>query len=532
MRGNVIIISCFTALMLLWLICKPGTPEQFVAGDDLIDVFWLLAVFLFNGNSLLQRWRCTPSRSSASSRLLAPLLLLSGVLAFLIGDSIWAFYEVILHQATPFPSWPDVLYIGSYPLLGLGILLLPLHAQSGVARTRILLDGMMSVTALVTFSWFFILGPTIQQGANSWLSRIVGTAYPVCDIILICCLLLVMNRAGGQKMHTFVWLIAAGLLIIVVADSAFDYLTLQNAYSTGNFIDLSWPVSYSCIMWGAYAAFAQGERQTVQSDKDSATFALLPAMLPYLFIPAVALLAVITHALDSDPFLQTGVDIASAVLIVLVVLRQFFASRETLQYAHAMQRLNAELHEANAQLAALASTDPLTGLLNHRAMAAMLDDEIARAQRHQHACALIFLDLDHFKLLNDTHGHQMGDDVLREFAQVIRLALRDADVVGRWGGEEFVVMLPEIAAEQAKHTAERVCAVVAEHIFVEGAGLHITCSVGVAAFPTDASSQEQLVHMADQAMYLAKRFGRNQIHTASELNPDSQEQQETQPRAA
>jgi diguanylate cyclase (GGDEF)-like protein len=145
---------------------------------------------------------------------------------------------------------------------------------------------------------------------------------------------------------------------------------------------------------------------------------------------------------------------------------------------------------------------------------ARLDQELERAQRYARACSLLFLDLDHFKALNDGYGHAVGDAVLCEFADLVRTHLRGMDTVGRWGGEEFVAILPELSAEDALYLAEAVRTAVAAHTFRIGGGLHLTCSIGLASYPLHAQERDGLLRAADQAMYGAKRFGRNQVRAA------------------
>ena len=176
----------------------------------------------------------------------------------------------------------------------------------------------------------------------------------------------------------------------------------------------------------------------------------------------------------------------------------------------------ADLLEANIKLKALATTDPMTGLFNHRALIAILNQELERCQRFDRSCALMFLDLDHFKALNDSYEHGAGDGALQEFGAVVGECLRGIDTLGRWGGEEFVILLPEINAEDALSVAERIRAHIATHQFSVGGGLHLTCSVGVSMYPEDGQDRSALVKAADRAMYAAKRLGRNQIRLASD----------------
>ncbi len=178
---------------------------------------------------------------------------------------------------------------------------------------------------------------------------------------------------------------------------------------------------------------------------------------------------------------------------------------------------NAELTAINTRLQALATTDPLTELPNHRALLSSLENEAARARRYGHPLSILFFDGDHFKKVNDTYGHAVGDAVLRELGNRVRNQLRAGDLLGRYGGEEFVVLLPETDLAQACQMAERVRKAVAEHPLAAALvkeGVPMTVSLGVASFPAESTTASEVVEKADQAMYWAKRLGRNQVRTA------------------
>jgi diguanylate cyclase (GGDEF)-like protein len=174
------------------------------------------------------------------------------------------------------------------------------------------------------------------------------------------------------------------------------------------------------------------------------------------------------------------------------------------------------LSAANRRLESLATTDPLTSLLNHRALNIALSQELERSERYDRSCALLFLDLDHFKALNDGCGHTAGDAVLNELGVVARDCLRGIDTIGRWGGEEFVIILPETNRESALQVAERIRAAIAGNLFNVGGGVHLTCSIGVSIYPDDAGDLSSLVEAADRAMYAAKILGRNQARWTGE----------------
>jgi diguanylate cyclase (GGDEF)-like protein len=169
--------------------------------------------------------------------------------------------------------------------------------------------------------------------------------------------------------------------------------------------------------------------------------------------------------------------------------------------------------------AALASRDALTSTMNRRASEVALADEIERARRYGGDLSVLFLDIDRFKAINDRLGHTVGDRVLAEFASTVKSCLRPVDTLGRWGGEEFVAVLPETGAEEAAAVAERIRARVEAHRFALEDDKDLTCSIGSGSYPGDACDVASLIDVADRAMYDAKRLGRNRLAAATHTSP-------------
>ena len=171
---------------------------------------------------------------------------------------------------------------------------------------------------------------------------------------------------------------------------------------------------------------------------------------------------------------------------------------------------NYKLKQYNAELRRLSQTDLLTDLPNRRHLLEHMESERERARRNGKGFALVMLDIDHFKRINDVYGHQAGDGVLVDFAALIRAHCRASDLPGRWGGEEFLVLCPETTREQAAEIARRIVAAMAGHAFATGAP-H-TVSAGVAALQAK-DSLDGVLQRADRALYDAKENGRNQVRT-------------------
>ena len=177
--------------------------------------------------------------------------------------------------------------------------------------------------------------------------------------------------------------------------------------------------------------------------------------------------------------------------------------------------LQADLMTTREELREQASKDPLTRLFNRGAILDLLDRELARIQRQETTVGLIMLDLDHFKSINDTYGHLAGDEVLRETARRLRGAVRPYDSVGRYGGEEFLIIMPGCGGIDIENQAERLRKSLAgSPISIGDVSLTVTASFGATyALPAYQAGQEGLVRTADEALYKAKRAGRNRVHT-------------------
>ena len=238
--------------------------------------------------------------------------------------------------------------------------------------------------------------------------------------------------------------------------------------------------------------------------------------------------------LQADAFLES-VDAAAALVVPLLVSNQvmgsmqLFASRRTgftredaqLLWVLALVAENQLTREyGNEGLLRFAFTDYLTGLKTRGYFEQQLDLEIKRAERKQGRFALLMVDIDHFKQLNDSYGHHVGDQVLRDVAAILMKDMREVDTVARYGGEEFVIVLPETTTGGALFVAQRLRKAVEQSKFFAGSANaveRLTISIGIAVFDTDAQFKRDLIEYADAALYAAKSAGRNQVLLYSDL---------------
>jgi diguanylate cyclase (GGDEF)-like protein len=179
------------------------------------------------------------------------------------------------------------------------------------------------------------------------------------------------------------------------------------------------------------------------------------------------------------------------------------------------------LRNALEEVERLAITDSLTGLFNHRHLFELAGREFQRARRYQLPLSVMMVDIDEFKRVNDTYGHAAGDQVLQGVAECCRKELREVDVIGRYGGDEFVALLPETGLSAACQVAERLRKSIAERTLDTKAGrITVTVSLGVAVLDDEHLTPESLLDRADQALYVAKQNGRNRVWSQFGAYPD------------
>src|SRR5829696_5034411 len=339
-------ILLFNGLLVAWVLLKPSSDALVGLVVNTAEFVGPLLVLLlcFGGLLRWRRWRREASQPSVEPAVTigqrwAPILLGLGILSWVFGQALFTFYEWALREAPPLPSLADVGYLSVYLFLLLGILLLPSRPVPVASRMRIALDGLMIMTAAVTFSWYFVLGPIMQQGNETTLAKAVSTAYPLADIVLIVCLVILTSRPGEHALRPAVRLLAFGLTLIVVADTNFAYWSLHDTYATGTLPDVGWSLGYMLVALGAFAArlAPSGEAATTPDEqgdtlRSASTLAeqrVWASLLPYVLVPVVGILVVYAWRTSTgSDSLAAGVYVGGALLIGLVLLRQVFTMVE------------------------------------------------------------------------------------------------------------------------------------------------------------------------------------------------------------
>lgn len=360
---SVLIALLFNGWFLSWLLLKPGTYDRFAAVDNLAQTagYFIAALFCLFSLEFFSGLRFNVSAFvSRPQNAIAILFSLSLILSSM-GQAIWTYYEQVLHQAVPMPSWADVAFLSSYPFQLFAILLLPARPLSGRARTRVLLDGLVIMTVVMTCSWYFILGPTILQGNQTLLARVVGGAYPFLDTVTVFCLILLTFRNNQPSLRLAITLLSLALILIVITDSLFDYQALQDTYATGTLVDLGWPLG-SILIGLAVQAMGLAKRnepgQSKHGEEGAAGYqhgsddlpSLWRSLLPYLFVFVVLALVVYIWHVGDQSSLAEGVYVGAFLLTTLVVIRQVLVIQETISTNRQLHRIQQELQVKNSAL--------------------------------------------------------------------------------------------------------------------------------------------------------------------------------------
>lgn len=403
------------------------------------------------------------------------ILLACGIALTAVGHAIW--YWLDLRGLEPFPSIADFFYLAAYPLFIGALLLL---GPRSIRDDGALLDALTVGIAAAVLGWALLIDPYVHDPGLTMGQLLVSAAYPVADLILLPLILrLVFLRRVRIVAHQFLLL---GMLAYLAADILYAHGNSVGWYAPGGFTDGLWLVAYALFVAAVWHPSASVIPHFRVSSVELSGRRLVILGAASVLVPAAILL---TAGTDVETVRVAA--IGAILLFLLVVFRLAGLMKKT--------------HRQSEILEGLSRTDPLTGAANRRYLDHELARETSRAKRIHASLSLAFLDLDHFKLYNDTHGHAAGDALLQELVTAWRGVLRPTDLLTRTGGEEFVVLFPDTETDQCQVAVERL-----RELVPYGQ----TCSAGIATF-RPGETTDAFVARADQAMYTAKNSGRDRV---------------------
>ena len=406
---------------------------------------------------------------------------ITGAIAFrLFGDTSWWWLEAV-REEEPFPSVADVGFVG-FPLLFFAGLALLGRGPRSPLRERALeaLDVLVVAASAFAAIWFFVLR---HLESTDGLPLALNIYYPVTDVVLIGAAARVLMRTGTRSPALLATLTACALF--VVADCGFAYLSATGGFVGGEWLDIPW-VS-ACVIF----ATAVELRRRGPARREDLVGARPPSLLPMVAVIGIGALLVWAVLDASSGLLVTA--LAVVAVLTMSAFRQVLGSR---QYASLAARYRA-----------MATRDALTGVLTRGEGMARADAVLAAAPRA--VSALLMLDMDRFKEINDRYGHPAGDAALAAVAERVRSTVQQDDIVCRYGGDEFFVLLPDLDAHQARRVADRIeQSVAADPVRVGTQVLPVAVTVGVAA--RAGATLPRLMEEADTALRARKTLRRTQ----------------------
>jgi diguanylate cyclase (GGDEF)-like protein len=440
------------------------------------------------------------------------LWLALGMTGWAVGQVIWSYNQLFGGRPLPSPSLADAGYLSlAIPALFALICLAGRRTPAAEIMRRpnrlvVVLDGLILVGALLVLTWTTALGAVVRAGAPTPLAFGVAIAYPVTDFILVAIVALLLANGRTPRIRRQLVLLGAGLSAIALSDSVFAYLVASGADSMPPLADVGFVIGPALLALAALTPPAAGG---VVAEQRFATWRG-QLLLPYIPVAATCALIVVQlvrgYPVDR---LEIGVEV---LVVALLIARQAITLEEN---AHLLERVS----EGRERLAHQAFHDALTGLPNRALFRDRLDHALAMRRRAGGGLAVLFLDLDDFKAVNDRYGHAIGDKLLRVAAERIGAGVRDGDTVARLGGDEFAVLLE--GSGDAEGIARGLLEALRRPYDLDGRLVTIGASVGLveaadrAMHRTDdrtgESTADWLVRRADAAMYAGKRGGKNTL---------------------
>jgi len=511
--GFFVYIAIYYGLLLLF-------PKQGIFISDLlspIGIFCSLCIIGWSMKWQLERYKKTW------------LAFWLGNAIFLFGDLLWFYYEILLKQEVPFPSICDAFYLISTFCYFIGIIFY-INVESKYSILRTGFDILITMVALITLCWEYILMPIYSDASLGAMAKLISLSYPITDLSYLTGILLLFSayRPDRKKSKGNI-LIVATFLIWFIADQIYSVGNSLGTYGAGSIIDTLWAIGawllgISSLWTGTLDSDLNREPSSISSSSDSVWTIMRRVRILIPYVSTCLLIVVVSMKyLSKDPLI-----VGIVIIVFLIIARQVFTLLENQRLIFLIKQSNQSLEDSkqelecqNIELQKLnylreqeAQTDFLTGLYNRRCIDHKIKTLSKETQMNQRTLSLLLVDIDYFKQINDHWGHDVGDMVLQRVSVIIKNCIRSLDIVGRFGGDEFIIILPDADLSIAKTISERLRLQIANmKLMLDNTPLDITLSIGGTQWQ-EANVNEDMKSMifrADVALYEAKNAGRNQV---------------------
>ena len=451
----------------------------------------------------LRRW--------PESRRLAWKLFFVGIAIYLVGDAVWVYEEEALGLEVESPSIPDFFYLSSTAVCFFALLRY-IRDEKTIDLATAGFDILISIVASAGLLYNYVMLPVASFKEMGFWQTVVMLAYPVADVVYLLgffSLVFGMERRRARNGRNF--LLGAGLLLMFFADQTYLVQSITE-YVSGGLLDPVWSMSFGFIALASHRVPDWEEMAQEETTERVVWLEYLRMILPYMLTVLILLLVGIEYGLTSSPFF-----VGALLLLLLLSVRQvvvLIGNRRLLALVSENERelhlKNQELQKLNHHFMTESETDFLTKLLNRRAIVQAFE-RLKPLGDEPEMLGLLLVDVDNFKRINDTYGHQKGDDALVGVAESIQNTIRGDDIGGRFGGDEFLVLLPGANDKAVERVAERLRAAAAKNKTLSE--MHVTLSIGGASWSVGQQDYRpnKLLRHADEALYVAKEKGRDRF---------------------
>ena len=487
-------------------------------------LFWRVQL-CYKNKSLLREH---PTRYFWNALLIAQIV-------YFFSEVTWNYYQFVIGRV-PYAGLPDYLYLSYYGVMALGLCVVLIKQNNNFDITKLEFNLLIMIIPVGIMAWTLLYNQIVLHLKELTNAEIlISTGYIFSSPTLLCLVFGISNNSKQIIPKKTINLIMISLLILFVADMIYAFKSALNTNIPWGIISPIWPFA-SIIITYAFDVFVRSEKKCdiTQNSKYKTSYSIVNQILPLLF--AVMLVVFFVRAGSTNliiPFDEKERILIVLLMFLLIALNQIRISIERekalvelaelndtlelkiFQRTEMLDHKNKQLKEILTEINHQAYHDVLTGLPNRKLFEERLQLSITQSQ----STAILFIDLDRFKEINDSLGHSFGDKVLQAAAQLLNELIREKDLVARFGGDEFLVLLNDVNLKIITVVAKRILSAFNEPFKIEDQIVLITPSIGICRYPEEGNTIDELIKNADIAMYFAKEKGKNNFQFfASELN--------------
>ncbi|MDD2371651.1 MAG: diguanylate cyclase [Firmicutes bacterium] len=435
-----------------------------------------------------------------------------GIFFFILGDSVWFISESI-NKLDSYLLITDIFY--SIQSVLFVIALYKFAFKKGNPRRIIKsIDILIGSLLIVILELKYIIIPVFSLTINNGISSYLSIIYPVTDLIMLIILIMLVLRPTDKKMIKVTRLIFIPIIINIIIDQIYVFEAIYSNYSSGSMLDPLWPLATWILAIIAIIS-AEVNIKVTENEEDKGGILGVKQSIRNIIVIVIYVAFIIFGAYVFSRYLIIDVlSVGFLIIVTILIIRDMFYSIKMGKLFEKIKVVNKDLEIVNEKLEVESKTDYMTGLNNRRQIMNIYSKLKKHILKESSILSVIMIDVDNFKNINDQYGHESGDKVLKKVSELLRENIRGNDHVGRFGGEEFMILMPDCDKEKAYGLAERIrLKIESTPINIDNSDLNVnvTISAGISCLGASSNINSDTINEADKALYIAKGNGRNQV---------------------